>query len=176
MKIAVTGAFSYTGRYITKRLLAQGHEVITLTGHPNRSDPFGGKVKAFPLSFDVADMAKNLAGVDTLYNTYWIRFDKGKNTQPQAVENTRKLVNAAKALMDRGASSVSAYISHGVLSGAAMERVEKSVLKELVITDSIEATAAIRANDKVRIVGVAPLIGEAIRRIANEESVSKLFD
>ncbi len=97
MKIAVTGAFSYTGRYITKRLLAQGHEVITLTGHPNRSDPFGGKVKAFPLSFDVADMAKSLAGVDTLYNTYWIRFDKGKNTQPQAVENTRKLVSAAKA-------------------------------------------------------------------------------
>ena len=97
MKIAVTGAFSYTGRYITKRLLAQGHEVITLTGHPNRSDPFGGKVKAFPLNFDEADMAKNLSGVDTLYNTYWIRFDKGKNTQPQAVENTRKLVNAAKA-------------------------------------------------------------------------------
>src|SRR6478609_933502 len=97
MKIAVTGAFSYTGRYITRRLLAQGHEVITLTGHPNRFDPFGGKVKAFPLSFDEADMAKNLSGVDTLYNTYWIRFDKGKNTQPQAVENTRKLVNAAKA-------------------------------------------------------------------------------
>jgi ribose-phosphate pyrophosphokinase len=78
--------------------------------------------------------------------------------------------------MDRGASSVSAYISHGVLSGAAMERVEKSVLKELVITDSIEATPAIRDHAKVRIVGVAPLIGEAIRRIANEESVSKLFD
>ena len=92
------------------------------------------------------------------------------------VDSGGTLVNAAKALMDRGASSVSAYISHGVLSGAAMERVEKSVLKELVITDSIEATAAIRANDKVRIVGVAPLIGEAIRRIANEESVSKLFD
>ena len=92
------------------------------------------------------------------------------------VDSGGTLVNAARALMDRGASSVSAYISHGVLSGAAMERVEKSVLKELVITDSIEATAAIRANDKVRIVGVAPLIGEAIRRIANEESVSKLFD
>jgi ribose-phosphate pyrophosphokinase len=92
------------------------------------------------------------------------------------VDSGGTLVNAAKALMERGASSVSAYISHGVLSGAAMDRVEKSVLKELVITDSIEATPAIRANDKVRIVGVAPLIGEAIRRIANEESVSKLFD
>jgi ribose-phosphate pyrophosphokinase len=92
------------------------------------------------------------------------------------VDSGGTLVNAAKALMERGASSVSAYISHGVLSGAAMDRVEKSVLKELVITDSIEATPAIHANEKVRIVGVAPLIGEAIRRIANEESVSKLFD
>jgi nucleoside-diphosphate-sugar epimerase len=97
MKIAVTGAFSYTGKYITRRLLAQGHEVITLTGHPNRPDPFGGKVKAFPLDFDEAGMSKTLAGVDTLYNTYWIRFDQGKNTQPQAVKNTQTLVKAAKA-------------------------------------------------------------------------------
>ena len=97
MKTAVTGAFSYSGKYITRRLLAQGDEVITLTGHPNRPDPFGGKVKAFPLDFDEAGMARSLAGVDTLYNTYWVRFDQGTNTQPQAVENTRKLVNAAKA-------------------------------------------------------------------------------
>jgi ribose-phosphate pyrophosphokinase len=86
------------------------------------------------------------------------------------------MCNAAKALMDGGAQSVSAYVSHGVLSGQAMNRVDASVLKELVITDSIEATEAIRTHAKVRIVGVAPLIGEAIRRIANEESVSKLFD
>ena len=97
MKIAVTGAFSYSGRYITRRLLAQGHEVITLTGHPNRPDPFEGRVKTFPLNFDEASMTQSLAGVDTLYNTYWIRFDQGKNTQPQAVENTRALVRAAKA-------------------------------------------------------------------------------
>lgn len=97
MKIAVTGSFSYSGKYITRRLLAEGHEVITLTGHPNRPDPFGGRVKAFPLDFDEASMAKSLAGVDTLYNTYWVRFDQGENTQPRAVENTRKLVNAARA-------------------------------------------------------------------------------
>jgi NADH dehydrogenase len=96
MKIAVTGAFSYSGRYITRRLLAQGHEVITLTGHPQR-DPFGGKVKAFSLDFDEASMTKNLAGAEMLYNTYWVRFDRGTNTQPRAVENTRKLVNAARA-------------------------------------------------------------------------------
>jgi NADH dehydrogenase len=97
MKIAVTGAFSYTGKYVTQRLLARGEEVITLTNHPNRPNPFEGRVKAFPLSFDEADMTKSLQGADVLVNTYWVRFDKGSNTQPRAVENTRKLVNAAKA-------------------------------------------------------------------------------
>ena len=95
MKIAVTGSYSYSGKYITRRLLAQGDEVITLTGHPNRPDPFGGKVKAFPLDFDEASLARSLAGVVTLYNTYWVRFDHGANTQARAVENTRKLINAA---------------------------------------------------------------------------------
>jgi uncharacterized protein YbjT (DUF2867 family) len=97
MKIAVTGAFSYSGKYISKRLLERGEEVITLTGHPNRPDPFGGKVKAYPLDFDEASMTNSLQGVDVLVNTYWVRFDKGENTQPRAVENTRKLVTAAKA-------------------------------------------------------------------------------
>ncbi|MGZ9220635.1 MAG: SDR family oxidoreductase [Anaerolineales bacterium] len=97
MKIAVTGAFSYSGKYITKRLLERGEEVITLTGHPNRPDPFNGRVKAYPLDFDEAGMTRSLKGVDVLVNTYWVRFDKGENTQPRAVENTRKLVNAAKA-------------------------------------------------------------------------------
>ena len=97
MKIAVTGAFSYSGKYITKRLLARGEEVITLTGHPNRPDPFNGKVKAYPLDFDETSMTRSLSGVEVLVNTYWVRFDKGENTQPRAVENTRKLVNAAKA-------------------------------------------------------------------------------
>src|SRR5215212_4530792 len=97
MKIAVTGAFSYSGKYITRRLLARGEDVMTLTAHPNRPDPFDGKVKAYPLDFDEASMTRSLQGVDVLVNTYWVRFDKGSNTQPRAVENTRKLVNAAKA-------------------------------------------------------------------------------
>jgi uncharacterized protein YbjT (DUF2867 family) len=96
MKIAVTGAFSYSGKYITRRLLERGEEVITLTGHPNRPDPFNGQVKAYPLDFDnEAELIQSLSGVNTLYNTYWVRFDRGENTQPRAVENTRKLVNAA---------------------------------------------------------------------------------
>ncbi len=92
------------------------------------------------------------------------------------VDSGGTLVNAAKALMDRGAVEVSAYISHGVLSGPAVQRVNDGPLKELVITDSIEQPEAVLACPKIRSVTVAPLIGEAIRRIANEESVSKLFD
>lgn len=96
MKIAITGAFSYSGKYITKRLLARSEEVITLTNHPNRPDPFAGKVKAFPLDFTKPDeLTANLRGVDALINTYWIRFDKDNNTQPRAVENTGALVKAA---------------------------------------------------------------------------------
>jgi len=77
-------------------LLARGEEVITLTNHPNRPDPFAGKVKAFPLNFqNEQELISNLHGVDVLVNTYWIRFDKGNNTQPRAVENTKILVNAA---------------------------------------------------------------------------------
>lgn len=97
MKIAVTGAFSYSGKYIARRLLERGEEVITLTGHPNRPDPFNGQVKVYPLDFDEAGMSESLQGAEVLVNTYWVRFDRGKNTQPRAVENTRKLVHAAKA-------------------------------------------------------------------------------
>lgn len=96
MKIAVTGAFSYSGKYITSRLLAHGEEVITLTNHPHRPDPFEGKVRAFPLNFkNEEELIKNLTGSEVLVNTYWIRFDRGENTQPRAVENTKILINAA---------------------------------------------------------------------------------
>jgi len=98
MKIAVTGAFSYSGKYITERLLARGEEVITLTGHPDRPDPFNGKVRAFPLDFKAEQtLIASLNGVDVLVNTYWVRFDRAGNTQPQAVDNTHKLISAARA-------------------------------------------------------------------------------
>jgi ribose-phosphate pyrophosphokinase len=91
-------------------------------------------------------------------------------------DSATTLCGAAAALIEAGAAEVSAYITHGVLSGAAMERVEASVLKELVITDSIESRQRLAGAKKLRVVSCADLIGEAIRRIANEESVSKLFD
>lgn len=92
------------------------------------------------------------------------------------VDSAGTLCNAAAALRSQGAKSVSAYVSHGVLSEGSIARVEASVLQELVVSDSILPSPSAIASSRVRIVPVAPLIGEAIRRIANEESVSKLFD
>jgi ribose-phosphate pyrophosphokinase len=92
------------------------------------------------------------------------------------VDSAGTLCSAAQSLIDAGAKEVSAYVTHGVLSGGASERVKGSVLKELVITDSIGQPDPILGVTKIRTVSCAPLIGEAIRRIANEESVSKLFD
>jgi NADH dehydrogenase len=97
MKIVVTGAFSYTGKYTTRHLLEKGDEVVTLTNHPNRPDPFAGRVKTFPLDFqNEKDLVSHLTGADVLVNTYWVRFDRGANTQAAAVENTSTLVRAAR--------------------------------------------------------------------------------
>jgi len=92
------------------------------------------------------------------------------------VDSAGTLCNAAQALVEAGATEVSAYVTHGVLSGAARERVKGSQLKTLVVTDSIEGGQLAEKGGKIRQVSCAGLIGEAIRRIANEESVSKLFD
>jgi len=93
----VTGAFSYTGKYITRQLLAVGEEVITLTGHPNYEDLFDYRVKAFPFDFDnPGQLTKSLKGARTLYNTYWIRFPRARLTFDKAVENTKTLVKAAE--------------------------------------------------------------------------------
>ena len=92
------------------------------------------------------------------------------------IDSGGTLCNAAQALLDQGAASVTAYITHGVLSGGAVARVDGSALNELVITDSIKPTDAAKDSQKVRILTIAPLIGEAVRRIADESSVSSLFD
>jgi NADH dehydrogenase len=94
---AVTGAFGYSGRYIAARLLDEGREVITLTNSLARANPFGGRVRAFPLSFDESEkLAQSLAGVDVLYNTYWVRFNHKLFTHAQAVQNTLVLFEAAR--------------------------------------------------------------------------------
>jgi len=94
---AVTGAFGYSGKYIAARLLSEGCQVITFTGHPRRIDPFSGQVKVFPFNFhQPKQLARDLQGVDTLYNSYWVRFEHGTTTFGMEVENSRTLFQAAK--------------------------------------------------------------------------------
>jgi NADH dehydrogenase len=93
---AVTGAFGYSGLHIARALLEQGIAVRSLTGHPDRPDPFGGRVEVRPFHFDdPARMRADLAGVQVLYNTYWVRFDHGRSTHARAVEHSRRLFQAA---------------------------------------------------------------------------------
>ena len=93
----VTGAFSYTGRYVTRRLLDLGVRVRTLTRSPDAEDPFGGRVEVAPLDFSDPDgLRRSMQGAGVFYNTYWIRYAHGRITFDLAVENTRTLFEAAK--------------------------------------------------------------------------------
>lgn len=93
----VTGAFSFTGKYITKQLLAMGKRVKTLTSHLNRPNPFGEQVEVKPLSFaNPSALTASLQGAVTLYNTYWVRFPYGRVNFETAVESTKTLLKAAK--------------------------------------------------------------------------------
>ena len=93
----VTGAFSYTGKYVAEKLLSLGREVRTLTNHPGNAGVFGGRIDARPLRFDAPEqLVLSLRGAQTLFNTYWIRFSRGEVTFDGAVENTKILVRAAQ--------------------------------------------------------------------------------
>jgi uncharacterized protein YbjT (DUF2867 family) len=92
----VTGAFSFTGRYVAARLLELGREVRTLTRHPQTASPFGPRVEAFPLDFDLDTLTERLRGADTLYNTYWIRSPRGTVTFERVLHNTTTLLSAAR--------------------------------------------------------------------------------
>ena len=94
----VTGATGYTGRYITRLLLEEGHTVQTITGHPDRPSPFGDRVAIHSFNFDNPDLLEEtLTGTDTLFNTYWVRVNYGDRTHERCVAETRILFNAAKA-------------------------------------------------------------------------------
>ncbi len=95
---AVTGALGFSGRHLTARLLGRGDEVVNLTNHPDRRDPFSGRVPASPLDFDrPAVLVAALEGVDTLFNTYWVRFPRDGLTHAAAVRNSTTLFEAARA-------------------------------------------------------------------------------
>ena len=92
------------------------------------------------------------------------------------VDTAGTLCNAAKSIKNKGAKSVSAYITHGVLSAKAVAKISKSPIKNLVITNSIELTQSVETSEKIQSLTIAPLLGEAIKRISLEKSVSVLFD
>ena len=93
----VTGAFSYTGKYIAQQLLSMGEEVRTLTSRPDHENPFGHQVKAVPFNFDKPEeLLESLRGAKTLYNTYWVRYPHGQLSFDKAVENNRTLIAAAE--------------------------------------------------------------------------------
>ncbi len=146
------------------------------------SPDVGGVVRARTLAerldadLAIVDKKRSGPGVSEVMNIIGDVKDRRCVLFDDIVDSAGTLCNAAAALKEAGAASVSAYVTHGVLSGAAVERVTNSVLAELVTTDSIEATDHVAGSSKIRQVTCANLIGEAIRRIANEESVSKLFD
>jgi uncharacterized protein YbjT (DUF2867 family) len=93
----VTGAFSYTGKYVTRRLLKAGRRVRTLTGHPNRRNEFGKQVEIAPMDFQTpGGLVQSLRGATVLFNSYWVRFSHGRATFDEAVANSRVLIQAAK--------------------------------------------------------------------------------
>ena len=141
----------------------------------------GGAVRArkfadmFHGDIAVVDKRRPQAGVSEVMALIGNVKDKHAILVDDIVDSGGTLCGAAQAIMDAGALSVRAYITHGVLSGEAVKRVEKSVLEELVVTDSIN-TRDFSKLKKLREVTVGTLFGEAIRRVTNEESVSSLFD
>jgi uncharacterized protein YbjT (DUF2867 family) len=93
----VTGAFGYTGKYVTQRLLAAGRKVRTLTNHPRRPNPFVNQIEVAPMNFrDPAGLVESLRGATTLFNSYWVRFNHGQATFDQAVANSKILIQAAR--------------------------------------------------------------------------------
>ncbi len=124
----------------------------------------------------IVDKRREQAGVSEVMNIIGDVDGRRCILVDDIVDSAGTLCNAAAALIEKGAKSVAAYVTHGVLSGGAVARVSTSALSEMVITDSILATEAVRVSENVRQITIAPLIGEAMRRISEESSVSSLFD
>ncbi len=146
------------------------------------SPDVGGVVRARAIArrldadLAIIDKRRERAGVSEVMNIIGDVKGRACVLVDDIVDSAGTLCNAAVALMDAGASSVAAYVTHGVLSGGAVARVSSSPLTELVTTDSIPATEAVRVAQNIRQLTIAPLLGEAMRRISDERSVSSLFD
>jgi ribose-phosphate pyrophosphokinase len=146
------------------------------------SPDVGGVVRARALAkridapLAIVDKRRERAGESEVMNIIGEVEGKSCILVDDIVDSGGTLCNAAEALLAQGAKEVRAYITHGVLSGGAVARISSSKLKELVVTDTIQPTEAVRVSKNIRVITIAPLIGEAIARTAKEESVSSLFD
>ena len=147
------------------------------------SPDVGGVVRARALAkrldnapLAIVDKRREQAGVSEVMNI--IGDVKGRFCImiDDIADSAGTLCNAADALKEAGATDVVAYITHGVLSGKAVERVNASQLRKLIITDTIQAPESALESSKIRVLPIAPLLGEAIKRIADESSVSSLWD
>ncbi|MBB4347212.1 MULTISPECIES: ribose-phosphate pyrophosphokinase [Rhizobiaceae] len=146
------------------------------------SPDVGGVVRARSLAkrldcqLAIVDKRRERAGESEVMNVIGDVTGKDCLLIDDIVDSGGTLCNAAEALLKNGATSVTAYITHGVLSGGAVTRISSSKLKELVITDSIQPTTAVQSAPNIRVISTAQLLGEAINRTAMESSVSSLFD
>lgn len=146
------------------------------------SPDVGGVVRARSLAkrldadLAIIDKRRERAGVSEVMNIIGEVEERTCILVDDIVDSAGTLCNAAVALSEAGAASVSAYVTHGVLSGGAVARVSSSPLQRLMITDSIMATEAVRVSHNIEQLTIAPLIAEAIQRISDESSVSSLFD
>ncbi|HEX8374869.1 MAG TPA: ribose-phosphate pyrophosphokinase [Geminicoccaceae bacterium] len=135
-----------------------------------------GFAKKLDVGLAIIDKRRERAGVSEVMNVIGEVRGMRCILVDDIVDSGGTLANAADALVRAGAVSVQAYVTHGVLSGGASARIAASSLERLVISDSIRPSEAVRATDKIRVLSVAPLMGEAISRISSESSVSSLFD
>ena len=161
---------------IQQNFKERGHDLVIV------SPDVGGVVRARAIAkrleadLAIIDKRRERAGVSEVMNIIGDVDGRTCILVDDIVDSAGTLCNAAEALKKAGARSVSAYVSHGVLSGGAVARVASSPLQSLVITDSIEATEAVRLAQNIRQLTIAPLMAEAIKRISEERSVSSLFD
>jgi ribose-phosphate pyrophosphokinase len=146
------------------------------------SPDVGGVVRARALAkrlnadLAIVDKRRERAGASEVMNVIGDIEGRHCILYDDIVDSAGTLCNAAEALKKGGAASVAAYVTHGVLAGSAIERVTGSALTSLVITDSIAPTEAVRQAHNIRVMSIAPLLAEAVRRISEESSVSSLFD
>ena len=163
------------GRDISETVTGDEETVIV-------SPDVGGVVRARAVArridadLAIIDKRRERAGVSEVMNIIGDVEGRRCVLVDDIVDSAGTLCNAAGALMEAGAKSVHAYVTHGVLSGGAVARVSSSPIEMMVTTDSIMATEAVRVAQNIRQITIAPLLAEAIRRISNSQSVSSLFD